>query len=335
MMAATSKELRLSLQVYSTLQTLSCPLIEGLYLRDAETMQDLLCTPSKHRTDILAWICTRICPSFSQKLASLRSKEPDALSQELALFGQEMLLFRTDDLDLIMARACPLRQLCFLEQLLTVVPDTAGPVDSQSGGECLLKELFSPEALPYLSHTLTPTLNPWPAHIRVAQKGQRSLSSRPRDKEVADATALLEFTRNALEQLHNQCVFLHGEAASPGVFSTCAWRVAVCDLSQMMGVFSRVFETDFRSYISRGPPSLQTHMHTFKIVHTLLTACNMELEMLQQMVMTSVCLSDTMTNIHTHSRYWSHGNKQTLPTKLEDLTRRYTEFLTNNTIDNC
>ncbi|CDR00400.1 unnamed protein product [Oncorhynchus mykiss] len=58
-MAATSKEHRLSQHVYATLQTLSCSLVEGLYLREADSMQELLCTPSQHRTDILAWICSR------------------------------------------------------------------------------------------------------------------------------------------------------------------------------------------------------------------------------------------------------------------------------------
>ncbi|XP_010873358.2 HAUS augmin-like complex subunit 7 [Esox lucius] len=323
-MAVTSKAYRLSQHVYSTLQTLSCPLVEGLYLREAETMQELLCTPSQHRTDILAWICTRICPCLSQRLVSLRSKEPDALSQELAQFGQELMLCGTDDLDLITGRACPIRQLCFLEQLLTVVQGSAGPGgDSRAGGEGLLKELFSPEALPHLTHTLTPTLNPWPAQIRAAQKGQKSLPSRPRGEEVADVTALLESTRNTLDQLHKQCVFLRDEATRPSVFSVCALRVAVCDLAQIMGVFNRVYETDFRSYVNRDPPSLRPHTHTFRTVHTLLSACNTELEMLQQLLVTSVSLSDTVKDVHTHPRYWSRGHRQTLPTQLEDLTRRY------------
>uniref|UniRef100_A0A8C7KMB9 HAUS augmin-like complex subunit 7 n=1 Tax=Oncorhynchus kisutch TaxID=8019 RepID=A0A8C7KMB9_ONCKI len=166
-MAATSKEHRLSQHVYATLQTLSCSLVEGLYLREADSMQELLCTPSQHRTDILAWICSSICPSLGKKLPSLRSKDPISLSQELAVFGQEMMLCRTDDLDLITGRACPLRQLWFLEQLLTLVPDSVdSSEDSRAGGEGLLKELFCPEALPHLTHALTPTLNPWPSDIR-------------------------------------------------------------------------------------------------------------------------------------------------------------------------
>ncbi|XP_036803740.1 HAUS augmin-like complex subunit 7 isoform X1 [Oncorhynchus mykiss] len=342
-MAATSKEHRLSQHVYATLQTLSCSLVEGLYLREADSMQELLCTPSQHRTDILAWICSSICPSLSKKLPSLRSKDPISLSQELAVFGQEMMLCRTDDLDLITGRACPLRQLWFLEQLLTLVPDSVdSSEDSRAGGEGLLKELFCPEALPHLTHALTPTLNPWPSDIRGARKGQRSLPSRPRGEEVAGVTALLESTLAALEQLHDQCVFLRGEEASPSRFSVCALRVAVSDLAQMMSVFSRVYDTDFRSYCSRDPPSLRSHTHIFSTVHRLLTACNTELEVLRQVSEVSVCLSDTVNEVHSDPCYWSHGHKHTLceyihtdprlhkhtlSTQLEHLTKRYTEFL--------
>uniref|UniRef100_A0AAZ3R921 HAUS augmin-like complex, subunit 7 n=1 Tax=Oncorhynchus tshawytscha TaxID=74940 RepID=A0AAZ3R921_ONCTS len=270
--------------------------------------------------------CNLICLSQKKKKNFLESMSLSHL--ELAVFGQEMMLCRTDDLDLITGRACPLRQLWFLEQLLTLVPDSVdSSEDSRAGGEGLLKELFCPEALPHLTHALTPTLNPWPSDIRGARKGQRSLPSRSRGEEVADVTALLESTHAALEQLHDQCVFLRGEEASPSRFSVCALRVAVSDLAQMMSVFSRVYDTDFRSYCSRDPPSLRSHTHIFSTVHRLLNACNTELEVLQQVSEVSVCLSDTVNEVHSDPCYWSHGHKRTLSTQLEDLTKRYTEFL--------
>lgn len=40
-------------------QSLGCPLLDGLYLREADSVQELLCSPSLPRTDILKWICTR------------------------------------------------------------------------------------------------------------------------------------------------------------------------------------------------------------------------------------------------------------------------------------
>ncbi|CDQ96779.1 unnamed protein product [Oncorhynchus mykiss] len=124
-----------------------------------------------------------------------------------------------------------------------------------------------------------------------------------------------------------------------------------------MSVFSRVYDTDFRSYCSRDPPSLRSHTHIFSTVHRLLTACNTELEVLRQVSEVSVCLSDTVNEVHSDPCYWSHGHKHTLceyihtdprlhkhtlceyihtdphlhkhtlSTQLEDLTKRYTEFL--------
>jgi len=54
--------------------------------------------------------------------------------------------------------AKPLRQLQFLEQLLTVVPGCEGLTERESDNEALLNEL--------LTHMLRPTLSPWPAHIK-------------------------------------------------------------------------------------------------------------------------------------------------------------------------
>lgn len=43
----------------SVLQAVSCPLVEGVKLQDSESILQLLCAPSQHRTDILTWICCR------------------------------------------------------------------------------------------------------------------------------------------------------------------------------------------------------------------------------------------------------------------------------------
>uniref|UniRef100_A0A8D3DBN2 Uncharacterized protein n=1 Tax=Scophthalmus maximus TaxID=52904 RepID=A0A8D3DBN2_SCOMX len=71
----------------------SCPLVEGLYLQETDSMLQLLCTPSQHRTDILAWICSRW-----NKL--------HRTSPQMALLGQELMLCRAVDLDLIRVRVC-------------------------------------------------------------------------------------------------------------------------------------------------------------------------------------------------------------------------------------
>lgn len=43
----------------SVFQAVSCPLVEDVKLQDSDSILQLLCAPSQHRTDILAWICCR------------------------------------------------------------------------------------------------------------------------------------------------------------------------------------------------------------------------------------------------------------------------------------
>uniref|UniRef100_A0A3B4AIK8 Uncharacterized protein n=1 Tax=Periophthalmus magnuspinnatus TaxID=409849 RepID=A0A3B4AIK8_9GOBI len=61
----------------SQLVAVSCPLMEGLFLQEEDSILQLLCSPSQYRTDILTWIC------------------------KMALLGQELMLCKAKDLDLI------------------------------------------------------------------------------------------------------------------------------------------------------------------------------------------------------------------------------------------
>uniref|UniRef100_A0A8C5DTC4 Uncharacterized protein n=1 Tax=Gouania willdenowi TaxID=441366 RepID=A0A8C5DTC4_GOUWI len=80
----------------------SCPLVEDLYLQDADDMLQLLVAPSQRRTHILAWICTRdvlhLCTSLV-KLLSVDSFVDD--HTEMAMLGKELMLCNADDFDLI------------------------------------------------------------------------------------------------------------------------------------------------------------------------------------------------------------------------------------------
>ncbi|XP_071331123.1 HAUS augmin-like complex subunit 7 isoform X2 [Trachinotus anak] len=288
-------------------------------------MLQLLCVPSQHRTDILAWICSSINPNFAtSKAMSMRSKDPDVLTKEMAVLGQELMLCRAGDLDLIRGDVSPLRQLQFLEQLLTLVPGCSKSAGHRRDEEMLLNELYAAENLPHLTQMLEPTFDPWPAHIKALRKGTKS-SSKP-SKEAADVSALLQSTQSALEQLQSECEFL-SEGQSPSVFSPSSLRVAACDLQQLMATFSHIYETDLRAYCSRDPPSFSTETHVFQRVHQLLLACNTELEMLNEVSEASVTMNEEVNLLQTQPRYWSRGEKHTLPDQLEELTRRSREFL--------
>ncbi|XP_019205629.1 HAUS augmin-like complex subunit 7 isoform X1 [Oreochromis niloticus] len=340
-MAGVLTEKLIARHVYSSLEAASCPLVEGLYLQEADSMLQLLCSPSQHRTDILAWICSSISPNFtSSKAMSVRSKEPDVLTKDMAVLGQELLLCRASDVDLIRGDASPRRQLQFLEQLLTLVPGGVKSAGHAADGELLLKEFFGAESLPHLTQTLSPAFDPWPTPIKALWKNTKS-SYKPNREENRDIVALLQVTQSALEQLQSKCVFLNSEAQSPPAFSPSSLRVAASDLQQLMATFSHVYETDLRVYCSRDPPSFSSETEVFQRVQQLLLACNtdrnivtcsgvcvrQELEMLKEVSEASESVSEEVKQLQTQPRYWSRAEKHTLPDQLEKVIGRIGGFL--------
>ncbi|XP_054483144.1 HAUS augmin-like complex subunit 7 [Anoplopoma fimbria] len=325
-MAGALKEKQLVRHVYAALQAASCPLVEGLYLQEADTMLQLLCAPSQQRTDILAWICSSINPSFANsKTMAVKSHGPEVLTKEMAVLGQELMLCKADDLDLIRGEASPLRQLRFLEQLLTLVPGCKKSAGTGPDREMLLNELYAAENLPHLTQMLEPTLDPWPADIKALRKGTRT-TLKPSREEATDLATLLQRTESTLEQLRSQCEFLSSEAQSPGVFSPSSLRVAACDLQLLMATFSHVFETDLRAYCSRDPPSFSAETDVFQRSHQLLLAFSQELEMLKEVSEASVSVTEEVNQFQTQPGYRSRGEKRKLPDQLEELTRRIRDF---------
>ncbi|XP_070825659.1 HAUS augmin-like complex subunit 7 [Chaetodon trifascialis] len=314
-------------RVYAALQAASCPLVEGLGLKEADSMLELLCVPSQHRTDILAWICSSVNPNFgNSKTTSVRTSDPDVLAKEMAVLGEELMLCRADDLDLIREGDASIhRQLQFLEQLLTLVPCCKKSAGPRMDAEMLLNELYAAENLPHLSQMLKPTLDPWPAHITALRKGIKSASKTSRE-EATDVATLLQMTQSALEQLQSECEFLNSEAQSCDVFSPSSLRVAACDLQQLMATFSHVFETDLRAYCSRDPPSFSTETDVFQRVHQLMLAFITELEMLKALSEASVSMNEDVNQLQTQPCYQRGGEKLTLQNQLEELTRRIRSF---------
>ncbi|CAF90582.1 unnamed protein product [Tetraodon nigroviridis] len=192
-MARALTEDQLARDVFTSLQAVSCPLVEGVKLQDSESILQLLCAPSQHRTDILTWICCRIKPNFcsSNTKACLRTKEPETLWKEMALLGQELMLCRAADQDLIREASTSVQwQLSLLQQLLTLVPGSKESSGSRTDTEALLNELCASENVSQLSHMLTPTLDPWPSHIKTFQTGNRASCGASRE-EAADVSGLL------------------------------------------------------------------------------------------------------------------------------------------------
>ncbi|KAK1161041.1 hypothetical protein AOXY_G19918 [Acipenser oxyrinchus oxyrinchus] len=346
-MAGSLKERELSVKIYKKLQALGCPSVEGLFLREADGMKELLCTPSMHRLDILQWICTSICPPMKKHFSGLKGPQPDSQIKELVQFCHEMLLCRQDDFDLIKGVSSPQRQLALLEQLVDVIPrdesEAGEPLSEQvCRNEALLKELFSS---PHLQTMLHPTCNPWPVEIRellsrreaagqssnTASKKSRNLPSKQREDFLKEVTESLQKTNTTLEEIHKECVFLHSDPQSSGSNSTPlsppALRLALVDLSQLMTAFSQLYNSDFREYCNRAAPQLRESAEAFSTAHRLLAACTKELQALNQLSLTSLALTSTVEGQQQHRRFWSRGHMQSLPAKIEELKRRYKDFL--------
>uniref|UniRef100_A0A3P8TJF1 HAUS augmin-like complex, subunit 7 n=1 Tax=Amphiprion percula TaxID=161767 RepID=A0A3P8TJF1_AMPPE len=278
----------------------SCPLVEGLYLNDSDSMLQLLCAPSQLRTDILAWICTRYSTLFifcHTKTTSYTTVVCFFIflfffgQLEIAALGQELMLCKSGDLDLIRGNASAHRQLRFLEQLLTLIPSCQKPAGNRTDGEALLNEVFAAENLPNLTQALKPTFYPWPTHINTyaviillhALYLLLPCSCDAADERPIHCAAsgwlfmiskiLLMHWTEKFFSCSPQCDFLIDED-SPAVFSLNALRVAACDLQQLMSTFSHVYETDLRAYCNRDIPHFSKETDIFHRVHQLLLALN-------------------------------------------------------------
>lgn len=297
-------------------------MVEHLYLRDSDSELQLLCTPSQLRTEILAWMCCRIKPNFvTSKQPSVTGADSDAVMREMAVVGQELMLCRSNDLELIKGEAKPLRQLRFLQQLLTVVQDHEEDEDKVEDESNLVGELFKTQNLPLLAAMLQPELPPPPADI---QKICEELKSSERPAETEGAEPALQSTRAELERLQSQRNFLSGSAQAV-VFNPSSLRVAAGDLQQLMVTFNHVFETDLKDRCGRKPPGFSADCHVFQRVQQLLLACNSELEMLKEASEASACVTEEVNELQTKPEYWSRGQRHTLTEHLEDLRTRVSD----------
>ncbi|XP_062396632.1 HAUS augmin-like complex subunit 7 [Sardina pilchardus] len=352
----------LSQEIYNSLQTLGCPLVEGLCLREAESIQELLCTPSVHRTDILKWICVSICPQLNAKLDVPRSKEGQ--TDVLVRFGHELMLCDLNDVDLIKGVAPLLRQLRFLEQLISLI---SGPIFNNSSITCpdssavssdgpvlsgdpkgpkrsdrLLRELVSQSQL--LQQLQSSTLSPLPSNVRclLATAGktssaggkQKFVPKKVTETELKEAAAQLQSTKNTLEELQKECEFLESGTSVPSspprqALSPCTLRVAATDLQQLMSTFGHIYY-DFKGYCEKPLPKPPLNTDTFQTVHQLLQASNMELKAYEHLTDTSSSMNDTLTDLQTGKRFHTSGEMQSLTTMLESLKKKYSSFLSTH-----
>ncbi|XP_044856720.1 HAUS augmin-like complex subunit 7 isoform X2 [Mauremys mutica] len=327
--------------VYEQLKELRCPLLDGVFLAEPGAALGLLCAPSAQRLELLAWLCARANPPLRERFATLTDSQTEEKTQEMAKLGSDLLLCRSEELDLIKGEASAERQLRFMEQLLDVIRYLDAITGTDSGdsttsreeslrgaarrNEEFLREVFSSPSLPAL---LAPSLPPCTADIKPllleepAPHTRSRLSGRSSGKTLAELSRTLEEANATLERLSAEGSSLRGgaEPLDPGLaLQTLA--LAACDSHQLMGAFGQVYETELREHCGRGPaPQLSPCGPLAQQLHQALTLCTQGLQALAQLSDTSEQVVQTAERRHGDE---GTGPPATLPAKMEELRRRY------------
>ncbi|XP_004606664.2 HAUS augmin-like complex subunit 7 isoform X1 [Sorex araneus] len=219
-----------AVEVYGKLKDLKCPFLQGLYITEPATIQELLCTPSKYRLEILEWMYIRVYPFWKDKLTVLKGVPVEVKIQEMVKLGSDLLLCGPRDDELLQGRDCAQKQLHFMDQLLTVGQSLASTgascpsaeehlEDISEKNEVLLGSVLSPSYLPWL---LSPSCDPWPLDVQpllcgLYDSGQElpQLHSPPLPGPGADVSVQLE--QDEVEKLATQ---LHGRVLMLEVLRT-------------------------------------------------------------------------------------------------------------------
>ncbi|XP_043916392.1 HAUS augmin-like complex subunit 7 [Protopterus annectens] len=334
-MAGCLTEEQLARRILDQLKENGCPFVEGLYLNDAKTILEMLCTPSDYRLEILEWICSRIYPSSRQFLNTKESL--DTRIKEMVKLGYCLTLCLADDVELIKGLASPQRQLTFMDQLLSVLKrDSISAGEQVRRTEEMLQDLCTSQ---HLQDFLNPELTPWPPDIKcfLARETphflakEELLQKRGCTAEVVSEENNLQHILEALrkvdadiKKVREECVFLRDEKNSGDI--TCqTLRVAVSDLQHLILGFRQVFKSEFSEHCSRSTPLISNSGPLFQSIHHLLTSCSEELQAIAMVNQTSEKIVQVVTRQQQQQQSWGSNRMTTLPAKVEELRRRYEE----------
>ncbi|XP_068818756.1 HAUS augmin-like complex subunit 7 isoform X4 [Capricornis sumatraensis] len=282
-----------ALEVFAKLKDLNCPFLDGLYITEPKTIQELLCSPSKYRLEILEWMCTRVCPSWLERFSSLNGVSAEVKIQaEMVKLGHELMLCGLDDQELLKGRACAQKQLHFMDQLLDVVRSL-----SVGGSSC-------PRASPLV---------------------------KSEEKKMAELARQLQESASKLQALRVKCFAQQRAALVSAHASTLdqKLRLVISDFHQLVIAFLQVCDGELGEYCQRPGPYLHPCGPIVQAVYQTLTSCLQLLKAAVEVTSTSVKAVQMVNQQHDEQICWGNNSSvMSLATKMEELTQQYKTFST-------